>query len=151
MKIIATGWREYADPVLPGRALDFLLLVAWSAGEKLTVVHGDGRGLDQLVRQWAVKRKAEQRDVEQIPVPANWAVFGRRAGLLRNEKMWLENYYDTDLCLGFPGIGGLSTGTPHCIGLARQYECPVWEFPWGTDWTPPPEARLIPAGGVTDS
>ena len=144
MKIIATGWREYKDPVLPGRALDTLAMVAWGAGEQLIVVHGDGRGLDQLVKQWVKRRRLQHGDkVQQIPYPAKWAEFGRRAGVFRNMQMWDENWHNTDLCLGFPGIPGISTGTPHCMSLARDVGCPVWEFPWGAGWVTPPKARLL--------
>lgn len=143
MRIIAAGWRQYADPAPPERALDWLYLCAWSAGEALTVVHGDGRGLDQIVKRWA-QRHPSAGLVDQVPVPAKWARFGIRAGTLRNEQMWLEHYAGTDLCLALPGPVGISTGTRHCMALARQYDCPVWEIPWGSDWSEPPPFRLTP-------
>ena len=148
MKAIYTGWREYPDPELAHRSLLLLYTIARQPREPQIVVHGDGRGLDQMVKKSMVHIQAMAEAVDavarQIPVPARWALFGVRAGLLRNEQMWTEHYADTDLCVGVPGPTGISTGTPHCMNLARLHDCPLWEFPWGAGWVDPPPFRLSP-------
>ena len=57
----------------------------------LVIIEGEARGADTLARQWA-----ESRSVAYLPFPANWNLYGKRAGILRNQQM-------------------LDEGKPHCV------------------------------------
>lgn len=142
MNVIGTGWRHYANPALPTQALLRLLDLCGEKQEPLLVIHGDGNGLDQILKNWALRQKAAGHNIDQKPYPADWHIWGRRAGFLRNATMWATNWHHTDLCLAFPGPPGQSPGTANCVDLAGTYGCPVWFTPWGSlELTPMPPLR----------
>lgn len=71
---VACGGREYRDAdavhdVLSGRRIDLL-------------IHGGARGADRLAA-----RVALELGIPAVEVPANWDLYGKRAGYLRNTLM----------------------------------------------------------------
>ena len=77
--LLGCGGRELAWPVAQ---------VAWhlerlAAGRPvIRLLHGAARGADG-----AIGLAAEQLGWEVLPVPAQWQLHGRRAGMLRNRQM----------------------------------------------------------------
>lgn len=137
MIVIATGWRKYMDTDLPLQAAHILLDQAEDHGEQLLVIHGDAPGLDSILRDWCKAQKAAGRHVDQKGYPADWHVWGRRAGNLRNAHMWAMNWHRVDLCLAFPGPANQSPGTANCVEHAHIHNCPVWLVPWSATELPP--------------
>lgn len=92
------------------------------------VVHGDcPTGIDA-----AIKRQCTHMGIPQIPMPAQWDKFGRKAGPMRNEDMChtfkMFGHYGHELvCLGFPK-GTDWSGTRHCMSRAEHYGFEVKEF-----------------------
>ena len=76
MKTIIAGSRSIGVPAVVHAAID-------ASGFEITeVVSGTARGVDRLGEVWA--------RLKGIPIkqfPANWTVYGKRAGYLRNVQM----------------------------------------------------------------
>lgn len=115
MRVIVCGGRDFWDEPWLVKNLN-----AIHYRKKITeLFHGNTRGTDRMAGRWAAAKK--------IPVqvfPAQWEVYGRRAGPIRNRVM-----LDTAIRLGldaviaFPG----STGTQNMIDQARMQGVKVIE------------------------
>ena len=79
------------------------------------VVHGAAKGADRMAEQ-----EAQKLGLLVEAHPAEWELYGKRAGLLRNVKM---AQLGADLCIAF--WDGRSTGTAHMMDTARKYDIPV--------------------------
>jgi hypothetical protein len=97
------------------------------------VISGTARGIDQLGEEWAT--------VHNIPIeryPADWKLYGRAAGHIRNEVMAsgaeaLVAIWD-----------GESKGTKNMIGLAQKHKLKVFILMAEKDKepsSPPPTIR----------
>ena len=105
VRILVTGGRDFDDENFLFTTLDQL-----HHEEHITqLIHGAARGADSLASDWA-----NLRGIKSLPCPANWKLFGRAAGTLRNKQM-LEDF-KPDLVLAFPG----GSGTRHMIGIAQK-------------------------------
>lgn len=103
----------------------FLLLTLFDVHGKRgisTIIHGAARGADSLAGKWG---KAMKLPVE--PYPADWNLYGRIAGRLRNAEMLVRG--KPDLVVAFPG----GVGTTHMTTIAREAGVPVYE-PDFTKW-----------------
>lgn len=58
-----------------------------------------------------------------IAVPAEWKKYGKRAGIMRNQKMFDEHH--PDLVLAFHKNIAESKGTKHMMEYAKKKGCPV--------------------------
>lgn len=103
MRTIIAGSRSFRDAALLCKVCDAL------DPPPTVVLHGLAKGADTLGAFWASYRR--------IPIegyPAQWATYGKRAGLLRNEEM----ANNADRLVAF--WDGQSTGTKHMIDTARH-------------------------------
>jgi len=128
MRIAITGGRDYG----PSRADIETFWRLWRelAGEEdVELHHGDARGVDRYMA--AVVRR-ERPGVRIVPHPANWDLYGKGAGFIRNQEMVGQ----VDFLIAFPG----GNGTAHCVRTARSLGLTVkeiaLEFP-DPDATPP--------------
>ena len=71
-------------------------------------------GAEQLAEQWAKENKIPTR-----LFPADWDIYGKRAGYLRNVKMLEEG--NPDLVVAFPG----GKGTNMMVSIAQSADIPV--------------------------
>ena len=113
MKILVTGDREWSDR-------ETMLGYLSGIRDKITcLVHGDCRGADKMadriVRSWGVK---------SISYPAEWDLYGKAAGVMRNSQMLQENL-DIELVLAFHTNIEKSRGTKDMIEKARKRSIPV--------------------------
>lgn len=104
MKVLVTGGRGYADKEYLFRILDNL----HSKRHFGMVIHGAAAGADSLAGQWA-----RDRGVQEVVCPANWNVYGRRAGYLRNKAM---ANLRPDAVIVFPG----GVGTNMMVDIAND-------------------------------
>lgn len=126
MKLLVTGGRDFDDEPFVYRTLDF----AHRRFKGFTsLVHGKARGLDNIADAWA-----KSRGVEPIPYPANWDNLGKKAGPVRNQKMWTEEYINQtplnkiDIVLSFPGGDGTDNMTEIAITQQRlEFFVPVYK------------------------
>lgn len=83
----------------------------------VTVISGTAKGADRLGEQWAKNHKF---NIERYP--ANWSMYGKTAGIIRNRQM-AEH---ADMCVVF--WDGESKGTLNMIQTARDVGIPVYVF-----------------------
>lgn len=101
MKILVTGGREFPDYEFLSKILDLF--------SPTFIVHGDYTGADALA-----KRYANEHNIPQDAIPAEWTIHGRYAGPIRNVKM-LEKHPDA-VVIVFPG----GAGTKNCMYEAQM-------------------------------
>lgn len=92
MRLLVCGGRDYTDRA---RVYRVLTAVHEKRGVEL-VVSGGAQGADFLGEAWAKS--------QGIPIhvyPAEWARYGSRAGILRNQRMLDEE--EIDGVVAFPG------------------------------------------------
>lgn len=106
-KILVCGGRDYTN----APRVDEVLAALHSEEALSCIVHGGARGADRLAELWA--------RVHNIPTKeyrAEWEVFGRRAGHVRNCDM-LNTNPDIALVVAFPG--GVGTADMKKQALVR--------------------------------
>ena len=106
-RVISAGGRDFNDYQMLKATMDKLLC---NITDDVVVICGQARGADTLGEQYA-KEKGFTIDY----YPAQWKLYGKRAGYLRNEQMAqvaeaLVAFWD-----------GESRGTKSMIELAKQY------------------------------
>ncbi len=77
------------------------------------IISGGAIGVDTLARQWAKKHK-----IDYIEYPANWKIWGKKAGIIRNKEM--VEY--CDVLISF--WDGKSKGTLQTIQYAIELGVP---------------------------
>ena len=82
---------------------------------KATIVSGLARGADMLGIQYANEHKHLI-----VRFPAQWDVYGKRAGFIRNDEMlkYIKKQSDTGIVIAF--WDGKSKGTKHMIDAANK-------------------------------
>jgi hypothetical protein len=94
-RLLVCGGRTYAD-----RERLYYVLDAYHKKFGISVlIHGAARGADSLAAEWAHNRGVDSRSY-----PANWQLYGRRAGFVRNAQMLEEGKPDD--VIAFPGGKG---------------------------------------------
>lgn len=114
MKALVCGGRDYDDDTELFNTLDLI----HKQTPIDTIIHGGARGADDLAGWWAV-----YQDIQCITVPADWNLYGRRAGPIRNAQM-LE--LKPDVIVAFKG----GNGTRNMIALAEKANVPVITVNW---------------------
>lgn len=79
------------------------------------IITGGAGGPDEFARRWAV-----DSSVDHLIRYADWQIYGKRAGIIRNLRMLDEQ---PDLVIAF--WDGQSRGTKHTIEEARRRGIPV--------------------------
>jgi predicted Rossmann-fold nucleotide-binding protein len=102
VRTIIAGGRDVTDPKL---LQDALLACGW---KPTTVICGGARGADTLGKEWG-----KRNDIPVEEFEAEWAQYGRRAGMMRNAQM-AENAQAVIALWD-----GLSPGTANMITIAR--------------------------------
>ncbi|MEK3955925.1 MULTISPECIES: DUF2493 domain-containing protein [unclassified Psychrobacillus] len=107
MRLVIAGGREFSDYEFLKREVDQFVLGA----EEVIVISGKARGADSLGEKYAKERGYGLEDY-----PANWKLFGKRAGFVRNRQM--GESADAVICFW----DGYSKGTKHMIDLAKELD-----------------------------
>lgn len=110
-RVIIAGGRDFQDYALLQREMDRLLS---NTKDEIVVVSGKARGADTLGERYAHERGYTVREF-----PANWELYGKVAGYIRNEEM----AQNADALVAF--WDGASRGTKNMIGLALRYRLNV--------------------------
>lgn len=86
----------------------------------IMIIHGGARGADSLANDLATELGCQIR-----AYPAQWDVYGKGAGPIRNREM-LDKNPDVVKCLAFhDDVVGKSKGTLHMCRYARLKNIPV--------------------------
>jgi hypothetical protein len=108
MKLIVAGSRTFQDNAL-------LASVLGQHRHHITeLLHGGARGADRLAFHWAVRHHVRSRCFA-----ADWARFGKSAGIRRNNQLAQAG----DLLIAF--WDGQSAGTAHMVQCMQQLGKPV--------------------------
>ena len=100
MRVLVYGGRDFNKRAMLFAALDYLD----KEFKFTTVIDGMARGADDLAFQWAIAR-----GVPTERFPAQWDLYGKSAGFIRNKQMRDEG--KPDLGVAFPGGAGTSMMT----------------------------------------
>lgn len=79
--------------------------------DKIIIIEGEAKGADTLARKFA-----EENNFECLKFPANWDLYGKRAGYIRNTQM--ANEGKADYLIAFHD--GQSSGTRNMIEIMRK-------------------------------
>ena len=113
MKVVVAGSRTFHN-----RQLVFDVLDQWMrAGEIKEVISGCAAGPDDWAIEWA-----EQNGVPVDKHPAEWDIYGKSAGFIRNAEMAAIG----DILLAF--WDGQSKGTKHMIDCMSRKNKKVWVY-----------------------
>jgi precorrin-6x reductase len=108
MRVLVCGSRGFNDYEFAKRFL---------SGYGITsIIHGGARGADSCGAKYA-----QDVGIPCIAFNADWNSYGRRAGIIRNERMLKEGA--PDLVVAF--WDGNSKGTKHMIDIAEKAGVPV--------------------------
>lgn len=111
MRILVCGGRDYDDWATVSWAL------APFESEETTIIQGGASGADFLGKVWA-----KFKGISQIEFKADWKLFGKQAGHIRNQLMLEEG--KPDLVIAFPG----GTGTADMVKRAKKAGVEVIEI-----------------------
>lgn len=112
-KLIVAGGRDFNDYALLSKELMRVAIDHYD-DKAVSIVSGMTNGADSLAVDFA-----REHDVELYAFPADWDTHGKRAGILRNEKMGRF----ADGLLAF--WDGQSRGTAHMIQFMERLGKPV--------------------------
>lgn len=95
MKVIVCGGRDYDNYTM----VDHIMKQAYQDYCFTTVVQGGAKGADYLAKKWAIENNFPYEQYD-----ADWARYGKAAGLKRNQEMLDES--GATLVIAFPGGNG---------------------------------------------
>lgn len=116
-KVVVAGSRSFNDYDLLKRKMDFYLSDRIDRDREffnIEIVSGTARGADSLGERYARERGFALKEF-----PANWNLYGKRAGMIRNKEM--RDYADAVVVFW----DGKSRGSKNMIELAVEEKLPV--------------------------
>lgn len=113
--VIITGSRKWSDYKSLSDSLDF----EHKRNPITLLVEGGANGADQLAVVWAKKN-----NIKIETVPAEWSLYGKKAGPRRNIDML--NRFPEARVIAFPMPD--SIGTLHCMKQARKRKMRVFNY-----------------------
>ena len=109
-RVLVCGGRDYNDSLRVIAVLDRVHRLRTIS----CVIHGNAKGADTCAALWA-----EMRSVDALAFPAQWDLYGKRAGFLRNTQMLDEGL--PDAVIAFPG----GVGTAMMVKISEDRGIPV--------------------------
>lgn len=121
LRIIVAGSRDFNDYELLSDSLTKYFGEKVEANiidspNQVEFVSGTARGADTLGEKYAYSLGYKVKRF-----PANWDLYGKRAGYLRNEQMAKYSVADGKHGVLFAFLDGVSKGTKHMIDLATKH------------------------------
>ena len=114
MKVLVCGSRTWTSQASVDRKLDDI-----HASTPISlIVEGEASGADLMGRNWA-----ERRGVPFVGYRANWKLYGRAAGPIRNREQFDKER--PNLVVAFHEDLDSSKGTRDMVRYARSKNCPV--------------------------
>ena len=103
-KVLVFGGRDYSNV----NAVNDALGLFWKAHGGFCLIEGGARGADRLARGWA-----DRNGMPRITMDANWPVYNKGAGSIRNQ--WMLDYAQPNYAIGFPGGAGTADMTQRVL------------------------------------
>jgi hypothetical protein len=129
MRVIVTGSRNWVgqwgvDKIF--QVLDATLELGRQVNQGFELIHGAcPTGADDIANEWGI---ANGEEIMLTTWPAQWDIYGKAAGPVRNEQMMAAG---GDLCVAF--LRSNSSGTLDAIGKARRRGIWTVVIPWNDD------------------
>lgn len=120
LRVLICGSRDWDSPNQIEMLLDGLLLRTAAADEKLVVIEGCARGADNAAHLWGVDGKL----LKHRHFPANWDLYGKRAGPIRNQEMLTKGR--PHVVYAFSDDLEASRGTRDMVTRAQKAGLPVY-------------------------
>lgn len=114
MKILVTGGRNYDDSQHVNKVLADA--VKHYGKDKVCIIQGGAKGADLLAKNWAFSN-----GICCITIEAQWNIYDKKAGSLRNR--WMIEFCNPDIVIAFKG----GSGTSHMKSIAGLAEITVYE------------------------
>ena len=108
LRVLVCGGRDYDDD---GELFSVLTALLWEAGYThgcMMIIHGGAKGADSMAADFAASCSIPVKEY-----PARWDLWGKRAGLIRNQFMLEDSCPDVVVACD----GG--TGTADMVRRAR--------------------------------
>lgn len=109
-RMLVCGDRNWSNQHLLNMMLD---QIAHEIGGVGVVIEGEATGADTMARKWADARK-----IPVLPYPAQWDVYGKAAGPIRNAQMLAEG--KPTHVVAFHNDIEKSRGTKDMVARARK-------------------------------
>lgn len=109
LRVLVCGSRYWEDRDFLYAVLDDLPLEEIEA-----VIEGEAPGADTMAREWAEARGIGGK---VLKFPAQWELYGRAAGPIRNKQMLVEG--KPTVCIAFSDDLTKSRGTKNMVDQAR--------------------------------
>jgi len=107
MKLAVIGSRSFNDFDLLNKEILFLY------NKPSEIISGGANGADLLAEKWAIDNQ-----IKLTIIKPNWSLYGKGAGIKRNEKI----INDCNYCIAF--WDGKSKGTLSSINFCEKYSKP---------------------------
>ena len=114
MIVLFCGSREFSNEKLIAKVMGIL-------PSDTEIIHGGARGADRIAAKLAKERK-----MVVVEYPANWNVYGKSAGYIRNKEM-LEKGKPNKVYAFFKKGAG-NKGTQMMVKLAEGAKIPTFTF-----------------------
>ena len=118
MRILVCGGRNYYKYSVVKDTLEDLLPVEETP---VVIIAGGAGGADFLAKVFALDEYGDCVSIGYEEYPADWKLFGKRAGMLRNQQMLDEG--KPNLVVAFPG----GSGTTDMVKRAKNAGVKVME------------------------
>jgi hypothetical protein len=112
VRVLVCGDRNWSNESVIRQVID-------SLPERTVVIEGAARGADSIAGKCA-----KERGLEVLEFPANWSVYGKVAGFIRNRQMLTEG--KPDIVVGFHENIVESKGTKDMLEASRQAGLPTF-------------------------
>jgi hypothetical protein len=119
MRVLVCGGRNYNNR---DHVFNTLAEIDAERGPITCIIHGAATGADHEGMIWAQMMAESGRVIAHAPFAADWRVFGKAAGPIRNKRMLAEG--NPDVILAFPG----GRGTADMVRQARAAGVEVIEI-----------------------
>jgi predicted Rossmann-fold nucleotide-binding protein len=114
MRVLVCGGRRFGAVPSDRIWLDEVLNEFHALSPIHLVITGGAPGADELAEYWAGAHQ-----ITVLTYPAQWALYGRRAGPVRNQRMLEEGR--PDHVIAFPG----GAGTADCVRRVQRAKIPL--------------------------
>lgn len=104
MRLLACGGRNFTDRDFVFEVLDRI----HAKRPIVLVIEGGARGADRMARMWAISR-----GIQYVTESAQWELYGKSAGHIRNQAML--DLWNPDGVVAFPG----GRGTADMVSKAK--------------------------------
>lgn len=115
-RVIIAGSRDFDNYNLLKENIENIL----KDYEDIEIISGTAKGADSLGEKYAI-----ENDIKLKQFPAQWNLYGKQAGYIRNKQMAKYSIEDNSIGILIAFWDGASKGTGHMINIANEMNLQV--------------------------